>query len=208
MGPVVASCRHCLLSPASLPDPVTVTMPAFGVSPVCTATTKVQQEPSVWSDVRIWPSARVRTGWMGKAAIVVGDVVAGQWHGSLPMRELDLEDRQAAVAEGQLDARQVELEHSAEALVVAHTTRCQRPCPAAPPRTRRSLREPHLGSENRGHGRRSPCQCLGLFRLGCATRCVAPATRDAIYVALLVVWVAAIIMLGMIGQNLDAAIHP
>ena len=34
------------------------------------------------------------------------------------------------------------------------------------------------------------------------------ATRDAIYVALLVVWVAAIIMLGMIGQNLDAAIHP
>ena len=35
---------------------------------------------------------------------------------------------------------------------------------------------------------------------------LAPATRDAIYVALLVLWVATIIMLGMIGQNLDAAI--
>ena len=35
---------------------------------------------------------------------------------------------------------------------------------------------------------------------------MAPATRDAIFV-LFVLWVAAIIMLGMIGQNLDAAIH-
>lgn len=81
------------------------------------------------------------------------------------------------------------------------------PLPA--PRTRRSLREPHVGSENRGHDRRSPCQCLGLFRLGCAIRCVTrTCCRGATYVALLVLWVAAIIMLGMIGQNLDAAIHP
>ena len=36
---------------------------------------------------------------------------------------------------------------------------------------------------------------------------MAPATRDAIYFVLFVLWVAAIIMLGMIGQNLDAAIH-
>jgi hypothetical protein len=34
-----------------------------------------------------------------------------------------------------------------------------------------------------------------------------PATRDAIYFVLFVLWVAAIIMFGMIGQNLDAAIH-
>jgi hypothetical protein len=37
---------------------------------------------------------------------------------------------------------------------------------------------------------------------------LAPATRDGIYVVLFVLWVAAIIMLGMIGQNLDATIHP
>jgi hypothetical protein len=36
---------------------------------------------------------------------------------------------------------------------------------------------------------------------------MAPATRDAIYFVLFVLWVAAIIMLGMIGENLDAAIH-
>src|SRR5260370_15122465 len=36
---------------------------------------------------------------------------------------------------------------------------------------------------------------------------MAPATRDAIYFVLFVLWVAAIIMLGMIGQNLDAAVH-
>jgi hypothetical protein len=36
---------------------------------------------------------------------------------------------------------------------------------------------------------------------------LAPATRDAIHLILFVLWVAAIIMLGMIGQNLDAAIH-
>jgi hypothetical protein len=36
---------------------------------------------------------------------------------------------------------------------------------------------------------------------------LAPATRDAICVILLVLWVAAIIALGMIGENLDAAIH-
>ena len=36
---------------------------------------------------------------------------------------------------------------------------------------------------------------------------LAPATRDAIHFILFVLWVAAIIMLGMIGQNLDAAIH-
>jgi len=36
---------------------------------------------------------------------------------------------------------------------------------------------------------------------------MAPATRDAIYFVLFVLWVAAIIMFGMIGQNLDAAIH-
>jgi hypothetical protein len=36
---------------------------------------------------------------------------------------------------------------------------------------------------------------------------LAPATRDAILFALFILWVAAIIMLGMIGQNLDAAIH-
>ena len=37
---------------------------------------------------------------------------------------------------------------------------------------------------------------------------LAPATRDGIYVVLFVLWVAAIIMLGMIDQNLDATIHP
>ena len=36
---------------------------------------------------------------------------------------------------------------------------------------------------------------------------LAPATRDAIYIVLFVLWLAAIIMLGMIGQNLGAAIH-
>jgi hypothetical protein len=36
---------------------------------------------------------------------------------------------------------------------------------------------------------------------------LAPAARDAIHFILFVLWVAAIIMLGMIGQNLDAAIH-
>ena len=36
---------------------------------------------------------------------------------------------------------------------------------------------------------------------------LAPATPYAIYTVLFVLWVAAIIMLGMIGQNLDAAIH-
>ena len=36
---------------------------------------------------------------------------------------------------------------------------------------------------------------------------MAPATRDTIYFVLFVLWVAAIIMLGMIGQNLDATIH-
>ena len=36
---------------------------------------------------------------------------------------------------------------------------------------------------------------------------MAPATRDAIYFVLFVLWVAAIIMFGMIGQNLDAAIY-
>jgi hypothetical protein len=36
---------------------------------------------------------------------------------------------------------------------------------------------------------------------------LAPATRDAICVILFVLWVAAIVALGMIGENLDAAIH-
>ena len=36
---------------------------------------------------------------------------------------------------------------------------------------------------------------------------LAPATRDAIHFVLFVLWVAAIIMLGVIGQNLDAPIH-
>ena len=35
-----------------------------------------------------------------------------------------------------------------------------------------------------------------------------PPIPDAIYIALFVLWVAAIIMLGMIDQNLDATIHP
>jgi hypothetical protein len=36
---------------------------------------------------------------------------------------------------------------------------------------------------------------------------LAPATRVAIYIVLLILWVTAIIMLAMIGQNLDATIH-
>jgi len=39
------------------------------------------------------------------------------------MRELDLEDRQAAVTETQFTARQVELEHAAEALVIERGNR-------------------------------------------------------------------------------------
>lgn len=34
-----------------------------------------------------------------------------------------------------------------------------------------------------------------------------PATRAAIYTVLFILWVTAIITLGMIGQNLDATIH-
>jgi hypothetical protein len=36
---------------------------------------------------------------------------------------------------------------------------------------------------------------------------LAPATRVAIYIVLFILWVTAIIMLGIIGQNLDATIH-
>jgi transcriptional antiterminator Rof (Rho-off) len=44
---------------------------------------------------------------------VFSNILAGQWHGGLLVRELDLEDGEAAVAETQFTARQIELEHFA-----------------------------------------------------------------------------------------------
>ena len=70
------------------------------------------------------------------------------------------------------------------------------------------MREPHLASENLRRDRRGPHQHLDPFASDAQfDALLAPATRDAIYVVLFVHWVSAIIMLGMIGQNLDATIH-
>jgi hypothetical protein len=55
---------------------------------------------------------------LGVTVIGTGDVVAGQRYGRLPVRQLDLKDRHAAAAEALFAARQVELEHAAEAFVV------------------------------------------------------------------------------------------
>ena len=53
------------------------------------------------------------------------------------VRELDLEDRKAAVAETQFTARQIELEHAAEALVIERGNRIPVRCEAPPPVAKR-----------------------------------------------------------------------
>ena len=79
----------------------------------------------------------VLTVGANKAVLRTGDVVAGQRHGGLLVRELDLEDRKAAVAETQFTARQIEFEHAAEALVIERGNRIPVRCEAPPPVAKR-----------------------------------------------------------------------
>jgi len=67
----------------------------------------------------------------------MGDIIAGQRRGGLLVRELDLEDREAAVAETQFTARQIELEHAAEALVIERGNRIPVRSEAPPPVAKR-----------------------------------------------------------------------
>src|SRR5271167_4941855 len=57
------------------------------------------------------------------AALRIRDVVARQRHHGLLVRELDLEHHVVLAPEGNLGARQVELEHPAEPLVVQRADR-------------------------------------------------------------------------------------
>jgi hypothetical protein len=47
------------------------------------------------------PGSPEVTRWLNKATLRFGDIIAGQRHGGLLVRQLDLKDRQSAVAEAQ-----------------------------------------------------------------------------------------------------------
>ena len=61
---------------------------------------KLASAHQVWQMLCASGSPEV-TRWLNKAALRIGDIVAGQRYGVLLMGQLDLKDRQSVVAEAQ-----------------------------------------------------------------------------------------------------------